>query len=166
MLLCHIYPRFVVDFPFPFSSPLRARSFTTSSLFIHKHSLAMWPVRDIVDTTLAAVALVLGICATPHNLLQTWAIFRPNGETAKALRSTTIVQTTVTRGSSSKPTARQVNKDWTQRLIAKDLRRLVLQGRRRAEVDDRMVELLETLVMEQRARAPRNFSAFATFNFD
>lgn len=126
----------------------------------------MWPVRDIVETTLAAAALVLGFCATPHALLQTWAFFRPNGETAKALRPTIIVNATVARGPSPKPTARQVNKDWTQRLIAKDLRRLVAQGRRRAEVDDRMVELLETLVTEQRARAPRNFSAFATFNFD
>ncbi|ELR08281.1 hypothetical protein VC83_08375 [Pseudogymnoascus destructans] len=125
----------------------------------------MWPVRDIVDTTTAAVALVLGFFATPHVLFQTWALFRPNGETAKALRPTTIVQTTVTRDP-SKPTARQVKKDRTQRLIAKDLHRLVLQGRGRAEVDDRMVELLETLVMEQRARAPRNFSAAATFNFD
>lgn len=163
---CYIYPRLVVDFPFPFSSPLRARSFTTRSLFIHTLSLAMWSVRDIVETTLAAAALVLGFCATPHALLQTWTFFRPNGETAKALRPTIIINATVARGSSPRPTARQVNKDWMQRLIARDLRRLVRQGRRRAEVDDRMVGLLETLVTKQSARAPRNFSAFATFNFD
>ncbi|OBT49846.1 hypothetical protein VE04_09819, partial [Pseudogymnoascus sp. 24MN13] len=89
----------------------------------------MWSVRDIVETTLAAAALVLGFCATPHALLQTWAFFPPNGETAKALRPTIIVNATVARGSSPKSTARQVNKDWMQRLIAKDLRRLGSWGR-------------------------------------
>lgn len=125
----------------------------------------MWSVREVVYTTIAALALLLEVCAKPHARLQTWALFRPNGKTAESLRPTTIVQTTVAPATPSKPTLRQVRKDRTQRLIAKDLHRLVLQGRRRAEVDDRMVELLETLVMEQRARAPRNFSAAATFNF-
>ncbi|OBT91264.1 hypothetical protein VE02_00354 [Pseudogymnoascus sp. 03VT05] len=126
----------------------------------------MWPVPDIVATTLAAVALVLGLLATPHVLFQTWALFRPDGKTAKALRPLTIVNVTVTLDPPTEPTARQVRKDRVQWLIAKDLHQLVLQGQRRAEVDDRMVELLETLVMEQRARAPRNLSAFATFGFD